>query len=154
MGGELSNACVSGRDSLVALLTLVLVTEGTVIDPRDMPSCFSPPVNGVGASLAIAFSGMTAAMLLFDLRSSSSRDTVFLISLNISASLGRFSFSEKLSLRCAVDSICCSGVSLRGVLFSGSTDTKFVRTLEIGRLVVSPLLRALGDRPRTSGDAG
>jgi hypothetical protein len=31
--GELSSAATSGRDSLVALLTLVLVTDGTVVEP-------------------------------------------------------------------------------------------------------------------------
>jgi hypothetical protein len=61
MGGELSSACVSGRDSLVALLTLVLVTEGTFIVSTGMCNCLSAPRNGVGASLAIAFSGTASA---------------------------------------------------------------------------------------------
>ena len=155
VGGELSNACVSGRDSLVALLTLVLVTDGTFVDSIGMPNCFSaPPKYGVGASLAIAFSGTGSSTLLFDFLFSNSCDTVFLISLSSAASLGLFSFNEKLSRLCIVSSpICPSGVSLRGVLLMGSTDTKLVRTFDSGRLV-SPLLRAAGDRPRTSGEAG
>jgi hypothetical protein len=107
---------------------------------------------GVGASLAIAFSGNGSSTLLFDFRSSNSLDIVFLISLNASASLGLFSFNEKLSLLCMLSEAPCSGVSFLA-LFSASTDTKLVRTFERGRLV-SPLLRAPGDRPRTSGDAG
>lgn len=153
IGGELSSACISGRDSLVALLTLELVTDGTFVVPWGIPNCLSaPPMNDVGASLAMAFSGTGSAILLLDLRSSNSLDTVFLISLSASASLRLFSFNEKLSLRCIVSNPPCSGVSFL-VLLIGSTETKFVRTLENGRLV-SPLLRALGDRPRTSGEAG